>query len=782
MNNIEAGLLTPEQTPIPLTGVKVEGDLLGRNAKVKVSQRFKNKEKNPIEAVYRFPLPEGAAVCSFKALIGERTITGEIEEREKAFEIYDDALSQGDGAYLMDQERPNIFTLSVGNLNPGTEAQIEIEYVQQLDMEGSKVRFFLPTTISPRYVPSDMEDEDGISVGDKVHPEYSDFISYGLDLSLRIHNGEQIESIESPSHPISIKMKADPITVSLTSDAVLMDRDFILYVDQGDTFQGQAYCLSSDDYDYYHLDLILDSKQFPSKESTERKRAPRKVTFLIDCSGSMHGDSIQEAKRALEICLKSLDTDCYVNIVRFGSTYESLFPRPHRYGEGILKKALNYVEEMQADLGGTEIHSPLERTLDSFASEERHVNKIILITDGEVGNEGQVIDLVRQHKNDAQVFPIGIGAGCNEYFIKGIARAANGASEFIYPGERIEPKVIRVFQKIYQEPIFSPEIMWPGGTGEQAPKMTALFFDTPASLSVRCKNTDNPVDSIKVNAVVDGEEQSWDFPVLELDSESVPLPLIWARARIRDLEEWGEEILASGSRQKERKGKKKDDLIVSLSKEFGILSKLTSFVAVEERKEKDKTTGKLQFRKVPVPVTIGWHGMGRLLAAETMAISCDLLPSEHSIDCIRYSRARISIDEPLPSMSTNRIAKKIIASIPCESKEEKDPVLEILDTQKAAGGLELTVELAKLLEIDLNEFNKAVADLAIESGEIDKTLLLSTAILLKILETDFASERSTWGKIVQKSQDWLGSVVLKYQIEVAGNNIHEWVEIFLGIM
>ena len=131
------GLLTKTGSdPVPLTGVRVTGDILGRGARVKVAQRFRNDEAQAIEAVYRFPLPETAAVCGFSATAGGRRITGSVEEREKAFETYDDALARGDGAFLLDQERPNIFTLSVGSLPAGAEAVVEIEYVALLDQRG----------------------------------------------------------------------------------------------------------------------------------------------------------------------------------------------------------------------------------------------------------------------------------------------------------------------------------------------------------------------------------------------------------------------------------------------------------------------------------------------------------------------------------------------------------------------------------------------------------------------------------------------------------------------
>lgn len=132
-SEIGFGLLSSHGVPIPLEGIEVRADIVGRGASVKICKHFWNRGQRPIEAVYKFPLPEGAAVCGFKAFVGERVIEGKIEEWEKAFEIYDEALSKGHGAQLFDQERPNIFTLSVGNIKPGDSTVIEISYIELLD-------------------------------------------------------------------------------------------------------------------------------------------------------------------------------------------------------------------------------------------------------------------------------------------------------------------------------------------------------------------------------------------------------------------------------------------------------------------------------------------------------------------------------------------------------------------------------------------------------------------------------------------------------------------------
>ncbi len=169
-SEIYTGLLASDGAPVPLEAVEVYGDIIGRGTKVKICQHFRNTELNPIEAVYRFPLLESATICGFRAIVGDKVIEGEIEEREKAFELYDKALSEGHGAQLLDQERPNIFTLSVGNIKPGDSAVIEISYIELIDSHNAEVRFFLPTTISPRYTPANQPDKNGIPVKSLVNP------------------------------------------------------------------------------------------------------------------------------------------------------------------------------------------------------------------------------------------------------------------------------------------------------------------------------------------------------------------------------------------------------------------------------------------------------------------------------------------------------------------------------------------------------------------------------------------------------------------------------------
>ena len=790
--NETCGFLSSKSGPVPLMGVSVEGDILGRGARVKISQRFKNQEKNAVEAVYKFPIPEGAAVSGFSADIDGKKITGHIEDREKAFEMYDDALERGDGGYLLDEERPNIFTLSVGNLNPNAEVMIEIDYVTLLDMTGKSVRFFLPTTISPRYIPGSMSKDDGIPTTDTIHPPYSENVPYGLSISLNIHKGGLMKSIDSPSHPIKIRdLKGDPVKISFSAQSVRMDRDFILNMEYEVHSATRAYQWRNEQETFLQLDFFPEHDPSPTgaSQTQEEKKAEKEIIFLLDCSGSMRGDSLRQAKKALEICLRGLDSKIAFTIYRFGSEYDCLFKKPEKYSENSLEKGLEYLRNTDANLGGTEILNPLKGIYDACHGRDNIEKNIVLLTDGEVGNEEEIFEIVRKNQKTARMFSIGIGAGCNEYLIKGLARSGRGASEFIYPGERIEPKVLSLFGKITQKSLDSISIQWGKGTFEQSPVNPVIFLENPVTLFARCKDNAFLTDKVIVNGSINGRKKEWEINITESDAIHIPVPALWARERIRDLEENRDIPEKRGSRQKERKIDTIRESILELSRKYNILSQATSLVAIEEREEKDKATGELVFRKIPVPITIGWGGQGSVSGHDgpvgnRVMMSCS--PSSIAESGIKYQLA-------MPrSLQTKKTASRIYNSAVQESRCEdrflnfdqaredtkKEKLFDILSLQQADGGMMLNKEITREIGMDFDDLMDTAQDIKV-NVEVDKFLLLSTAIILQILEMQFSSEFGTWSGIVQKSKDWMAGMLRDGNPRLNGIDLKDWAEDFV---
>ena len=764
---------------VPLAGVRVTGDILGRGARVKVAQRFRNGESRAIEAVYRFPLPESAAVCGFSAIVDGRRLSGGVEEREKAFETYDDALARGDGAFLLDQERPNIFTLSVGSLPAGAEAVVEIEYVTLLEQRGREIRFALPTTISPRYLPADAPDEGGIPARERIHPEYAASVPYGLSVEIAVRDSSRVESVESASHHVKVAMGADALVVNFASETAAMDRDFILTITRRGKEEGRAWRYADARGAWVQIDLSPDEVEAGAAAGTRDGGTRREVIFVLDCSGSMGGDSIEQAKRALEVCLKALETGCSFNVVRFGSSFQSLFPRPREYGERSLGEALGWLKAVDADLGGTEVLAPLSHVYQApvAAGVSRGV---ILLTDGEVGNEAEVMSLVRTHAGTTRFFCVGIGAGPNDHLVKGLARAGGGTAAFIFPGERIEPRVLAMFRQAIGARVTGVRVDWGLGRGagnaEQAPAAPVLLPGEATSFFARfgvggAAGAVAPA-SVAVSAEIDGRPVRWELPLSDVGTGGIPLPLLWARARIRDLEE-PTEIGGRGSRQQRPKADAWKQEVIALAKEFGLSSSLTSWIAVEEREEKDRQTGELVLRKVPTLVTIGWHGVGGVMNAQAMGFAAAGSAAAGGVMKKAVMMADMATPPMMPAMSPAPLRSAIqSAEMRARLEPDMDLLMELLSLQRVDGGFDL--DDAMLGRLGIGPADVAAAARSLSGDSKTALRVLHTAIVLAVLEARFADARDTWFSAVRKSRAWLKKTAGAWGPVAAGKTVDQW--------
>ena len=765
-----SGLVTADTkaTPVLLTAVRVEGNIAGRGARVKIIQSFKNGEDKPIEAVYKFPLPEGGAVCGFKAIIGEKIIEGDIEEREKAFELYDEALSKGHGAMLFDEERPNIFTLSVGNLNPGGTAIIEIEYVTLLETAGSEVRYFLPTTISPRYIPNVTPDNNGIPEDGLINPVYGSNPAYGLSLLLTIHGKEGIESIVSPSHTIRTGLGSDPVRIEFSSETVRMDRDFVLNIKYKKGFENRGYIYRSNKGTFIQVDFCPGSEEFVATASNTASVMGKEVIFVLDCSGSMSGNSITEAKKALEIFLKGLEEGMQFNIYRFGSSFEKLLDESAPYTEETLDMMLKRLGNIDADLGGTEVLAPLKDIYDSKVP-AGYTREVILITDGQVGNEAEVTGLISAGSN-TRLFTVGIGYGPNEYFIKQMARTGGGKSVLIAPGERIEARILSLFKSIMSGSITDLKIDW-GTDAEQSPYSPIVFAGDMISILARNADGTGLPEEVTISGKAGSTDKKFTLKMQEICGGSIPVPLLWARERIRDIEEGTTGISDRGSKQTQRKENRIKEQIIKISKEFGLISRETSFIAIEKREEKDKTTGEVVLRKIPVNLTKGWCGGGAMHFLSKLS-GINLFMDKEPMILRSVDSAYISQELSREgSLSEN-------VSIEPRRYTAQDILLMVLSLQRAAGGFMITRDAASILGIDFSDIKKRSETITVEET-IDRFVLLSTAIILMLLKKKFDHMKDSWSAVVQKSEKWLEREIERTRPHINGIGLEKWVNKYI---
>ena len=594
---------------VPLTGVKVDVETKGPFGRVTVTQDYENREEVPVEAVYAFPLPEGSAVCAFSVLLDGKRIRGEVRPRDEAFDRYDDAMAAGHGAFLVDQERPNIFTASVGNLRPKEKATIELSYLIELPSEGDGYRLMIPTTVSPRYVPKDRRDFDGMEDGRRVNPPVSlTGVPYRLALTVKADLLSPVRIVESSSHKIRTEIDGTTATVTLAGDEGALDRDFVLTMAPLEPHRGIALQGRDDQGDRYAL------VSFRPDWKTDGERPPVEVVFLVDCSGSMGGTSMEQARRTMLLCLQSLSPGDRFNVVRFGSTHESLFRKSKTYDDITLAQGRKLAEGMDANLGGTEILTPLTHVLEAEVFENLP-RRVVLLTDGQVSNEDAVMSLARRHRDHASIFAFGIGAGSSEYLVRGLARASGGAAEFVHPGETIEEKVLRHFGRIAGAGS-DLAVNWEGI--EVTDVMPA---DIPATapgdtVTLLARITGGTEGRAVLSGTVAMEPVRAETRILEgppdPDADSL-LPVLWGRRKIRELEE----SEGLGARRESQVLKGVESELVRLGARYGLMSSATSYVAIEERSENERVEDRAELREIPVALTKGWGGLigGRRIAA-----------------------------------------------------------------------------------------------------------------------------------------------------------------------
>ena len=749
------GLLTARNEAIPLEGVSVRGHITGRSVKVTVSQTYRNTESVPVEAIYKFPLPDESAVCGFRIIKDGSTLTGVMEERDEAFRKYDEALEQGDRGYLLDQERPNVFTLSVGNLAPNSHITVEIDFVSQIDANGPEVRFMLPTTIAPRYVPNRAIEPGGMPTDGTINSPIAAQGNYDLSIKLTVDDAARIASIESPSHSVRYLHGEKAIAVEFTSEAVPMDRDFILNIHYKELSTTRVYLFAEDDAVYVQLDYMQ-----PKAEGTAVSGEGREVVFVIDCSGSMEGPSLEQAKRALEILLRGLPQGMSFNIYRFGDKYEKFFPSSLLCDEKSCKKALNLLNKMDPDLGGTEVIAPLK---DIFSSPKAERGRdIILLTDGDIGNEGEVMELARRHRESSRLSIIGIGYGPNEFLIRQASKSGGGSYEMIAPGERLEPKVLRLVGKVLLGAPVKVRLT-NLGEAELAPAEAIVFGGETIALFARLKPTSSNPQSVTL--MVDEKEVS--VSVVPVSDNSVPIPTLWGRQMISQLEDSGS---LGGSRQIVRKQNENSKKILELAKKYSLMSSQSSFVLVATVPDDKKHGQEIELRRIPIMLTRGWgERQPRVCASISM-------PAPMSPD--RMYDMKIIEDRSSPYTISDRYEEHRRPS-----SEQDIIVYELLGVQRPEGGFEINRSLfERLFNSDLFETINDAASLITTDIVTEKLQILWTMIVLRVLEVRYRDLRMIWEPLVMKSQNWLQQEVQKTNPQLSGKPLDEYVAHFLATL
>ncbi len=602
-----ACLVTVQGAPVPLLGVEIVSEVFGAHAKVVLRQRYENLEKKPIEAIYTFPIPSDAALVGFVMECNGRRLEAEIKPREEAFAAYDDALSQGHGAALLDQERRNVFTAAVGNLLPGEETIIEVAYVQALRADEGALRFVVPTVVAPRYVPGvgagnrtapgSADPTDRVPDADRVTPRIAD-VAYGLSVDVLFDLARPV-TIESPSHPVMISAESgDKQRVRLRGGDARLDRDLVLIAAGAPGVVAGVTADRRGEAGTFALTVV------PDLFDPNEKPGARDVVFVVDTSGSMEGPSLHEARAALRLCLRQLGEGDRFQIIAFNSTFSTFKPKKVPFLQRTLEEADAFVAGLQA-YGGTEMLEPLEAALAELrdgGSRPTDARIVVLLTDGQVANEAEILERIANVATDERIrfYTFGIGVAASDLLVNDLARRTRGAAEHIYPGERIDDKVTAQFARAIAARVAGVSLSFEGAdVAELAPGDLPDLVDGEPWV-VYGRYTSPGTGLAKLRGTSKGERFYLEVPLdLLADATRDGLAQLWARARIRDLEE---------AKLDGRRAVANEKRIVDLSVAHGVASKHASFVVVEKRSGDRLAKGQPEARAVPVSAPEGWGG------------------------------------------------------------------------------------------------------------------------------------------------------------------------------
>ena len=563
---------------VALESVDIQASLRGLFTDVVVTQVYKNLESVNIEAVYTFPLPLDAVLLDLSLELNGKILRGVVQASVKAEESYEDAIDDGDSAILLQQLEPGVFTLNAGNILLGEQAVVRFRYGQLHRWQGDSLRFHLPVTIAPRY-----GDLSASGLAPHQAPEYALSADHGFTLGVRIDGALAQADFDCPSHSVAVSTSNDVRELSLSGGSALMDRDFVLVLKEpvGSAVEG---FWAPDGAE--HVALASFHPVFPE----DVPASPRCVKLVVDCSGSMAGDSIAQAKAALREIISLLKPGDFFNLVTFGSGFNLLFPEPVIASEDNTRTAARFVEQIDADMGGTEIGTALNAAYRCGRMEGLPAD-VLLITDGEVWGHQQVVKDARSSGH--RIFTVGVGSAVSEALLRRIAETTSGACELVSPRETMSEHIVRHFRRIDQPKAQSVRIEWPIEPIRQSPRELETVY-AGDTLHVFGWLSEHPAGNIGlVMTFEDGRSVTQEVnlsPDLMADDELLlGLPRVAAHARIASLD--SEEALI-------------------LAEHYQLVTEQTSCILVFER-EAEQKPGKIPaLRKAPQMLAAGWGGMG----------------------------------------------------------------------------------------------------------------------------------------------------------------------------
>lgn len=629
------GLSTDDGEQMALQSVSAKGKVQGLLLEMTIRQQYKNTTKKTLETVYTFPMGWGATFMDLSVEMGGKRLSGVVTEKKDAEEQYEKAISKGDAPIMLEKNSDGLYTINLGSLKPKEEAVIEYTYSQLLRFEEGHVRLTLPTTIAPRYGDSS---QGGIK---KHHGVETDFlVEYPFSLSLLLSGGMEKATVECPSHQVQVTTSEKGLEVDLARSGFL-DRDFILNLSK---LENESFFIVTPDKQMGPEGCTVLASFCPPALANQ-KELSTDIKILVDCSGSMAGDSIESAKRALHHVLSNLREDDRFSYSLFGSKVKHEFSSLKPVNQFNIGTASLLVSNTEANMGGTEIEDALLSTFKLKGAEKKA--DVLLITDGEVWDTSNIIAAAKNSGH--RIFAVGVGTSPAETLLRELAEMTGGACELVSPKEDIEKAIVRMFNRIHLPRAKEIEINW--GANE-TPEWTvgtntAIFSgnthhvfagfksipNKPAHLSYQLGESSERI-GVGANSITHVHEGN--------------LARLGAAQRLSTLTE---------AKQ------------LSLALEYQLITEQTNCILVHVRSAEEKATDMPELQKIAQMQAAGWGGAG---SVQMEVLYCRSSPMQDNIqfsirsfdaptpgDAVDYSQYDLprvfrssSINTPAPSLGT----------------------------------------------------------------------------------------------------------------------------------
>lgn len=579
----------PNVDHLPLKDTQVDIAVSGVIADVKVVQTYRNEGSRPINATYVFPASTRAAVYSMRMRIGDQIIFAKIKEREAAKQEFETAKKEGKSASLLEQNRPNVFSMSLANVMPQDQIEIELRYTELLVPTEGVYEVIYPTVVGPRYASAESSpNKDGWVKTPYLHEKNKPTST--LHISARISAGLPILDLSSPSHKVAPIWESGTVAQMVMDDpdAFQGNRDFVLnYRLAGNQIASGLLLYQGQDENFF-----LYMAQPPQRVAND-DIPPREYIFVVDVSGSMEGFPLNTSKQLLRDLIGKLRPTDLFNVVLFAGDSTVLSEKSLTANQENIDTAIHLLEKQRGS-GATELLPAIKQAM-SLPRDDSYSRSVVLVTDGYISGEQGVFDYIRENLNQCNVFSFGIGSSVNRYLIEGVAKAGMG-EPFIVLNETEAPAIAAKFREYIQTPLLTDiEVRAKGFDvyDVQPAHLPDLLAQRPVILFGKWRGPVTGTFELHGRTGRGEYLTSLDVAAVQSEEANRALRYLWARSRIAELSDYGSRDVDEGKVKE----------ITSLGLKYNLLTRYTSFIAVRE--EVRNPLGPAQNVNQPLPLPLG---------------------------------------------------------------------------------------------------------------------------------------------------------------------------------